>query len=87
MSEGVNETKEFLVAAVKLGKFVASHAKDGVDWSDAIALGQKIATDGDFRSALFFGIAGLQNVPSEIKDLTFPEGVELLTSIINEIRQ
>lgn len=86
MSDGINETKEFLVGAIKLGKFVASKAKDGIDWSDAIAIGQKIATDDEFRSALFFGIAGIQNIPSEIKDLTFPEGVELVTAIVNEIR-
>lgn len=83
----VKETKEFVVAAIKLGKFVAEQAKDGLNWKDAAALANKIMVDEAFRSALIGAIEGVQQIPAEVKDLSWNEGVELVTIAIAEFQK
>jgi hypothetical protein len=54
----VKETKEVLVAAIKLIKTGSELAKDGIDLSDAVALGSKFISDEEFRTALVEGVKG-----------------------------
>lgn len=82
----VKETKEALVALVKLGKEVSALAKDGLDLKDAAALGIKFASDENFRGMVVGAIEGCSNIPAEVKDISFEEGVELALAVIAELK-
>ena len=45
----IKESKELIDALYLLYKFGLEASKDGLDWSDAAALGSKIINDDDFR--------------------------------------
>ena len=83
----VKESKEALVALVILGKAVASVAKDGLDLSDAVALGTKFVSDEKFRVAVVEGIKGLEKIGPELKDLAASEALELLGAIYDELKK
>lgn len=74
---GVKETKEALVAFAVLGAFVAARLKDGAQLDDALALGQKLIGDAEFKGKVMAGIEGIDKVPSEVKDLQLSEVLEI----------
>lgn len=74
---GVKETKEAILAMVVLGKFVAERLKDGAQLDDALALGTKLIGDAAFKEKVMAGIAGIDKVPAEIKDISMVEAIEL----------
>ena len=80
---GIQETKEAIKGIAELLVVVKDLAKDGIDLSDAVALGSKIVSDEAFRSALVNAVQGAQNIPAEIKDLDAAEVGELLGVIAN----
>lgn len=82
----VKETKELLIALVKLGKLAAKHFGDGVDLSDAVALAKALA-DEEFRSAIVEGFSGLQSVPAEAKDIDAAEAIALIGVLYAEIQK
>lgn len=82
----VKESKELLIALVKLGKLAAKQLGDGVDLSDAVAIAKALA-DEEFRKALVEGFAGLSAIPAEAKDLDAAEAVELLGVLYAEIQK
>lgn len=82
----VKETKQVLVALVLLGKTIALAAKDGLDLSDAMALGSKLVSDEKFREALVEGVKGLDQVPAELKDIAASEALELLGAVYEALR-
>ena len=75
MTTGVVESKELLVALVRLGKLAAKQLGDGVDLSDAVAVAKALA-DEEFRKALVEGFSGLSSVPEELKDIDAGEAVQ-----------
>jgi urease gamma subunit len=86
---GVKETKEAILALVIIGKFVADKAKDGLDFSDAMALGQKLM-DEAFKAKVMAGVQGMELIPAEMKDLKLAEVFELaqvIPDIIAEIQK
>jgi hypothetical protein len=83
----VKESKEALVAMVVLGKAVAAAAKDGLDLSDALALGTKFVSDDKFRVAVVEGIKGLEKIGPELKDLAASEALELIGAIYDELKK
>ena len=82
----VKETKEAVVALVKLGKVLAELAKDGIDWKDGAALASKIVSDEAFRSALVAAVEGAGAIPAELKDIKLEEGIELALAVIGELK-
>lgn len=82
----VKETKEALVAVVKLSKVIAALAKDGIDWQDAATLAAKIVSDEPLRTALVAAVSGAAAIPAEIKDISFDEGIELAMAVIAELK-
>lgn len=82
----VKETKELLIALVKLGKMAAKQLGDGVDLSDAVALAKALA-DEEFRSAITDGFAGLQSVPAELKDVDAGEAISLIGVLYAELQK
>lgn len=96
MSEqiGIKETKEAVEAVLAISKFVAARAKDGVGADDGIALVQKLLTDEEFKKVLEAGVEGAKQIPSEVKDLSLTESVELIVmggkavvEIVGELRK
>lgn len=83
---GIQETKQAIIALAKLGKFVAAQAKDGFQWTDATALAGKLMQDEAFRAALIEGFQGAQNIPAEIRDVQFEEGIEIAMALIAELK-
>ena len=80
---GIEETKEAIKGIAELLVVVKDLAKDGIDLSDAVALGSKIVSDEEFRGALVKAVQGAQNIPAEVKDLDAAEVGELLGVIAN----
>jgi len=78
---GVKETKEALLAAVVLGKYVADLLKDGVQVSDAVALGTKLVGDEKFRNLLKDGADKIELVPKELGELDFADIIELAKAL------
>lgn len=82
----VKETKEAIIAVVKLTKVVSALAKDGIDWSDAAVLASKIVGDESLRSALVEAVSGAAAIPAEVRDISFEEGIELAMAVIAELK-
>jgi hypothetical protein len=82
----VAQTKQVLVALVLLGKTIAAAAKDGLDLSDAVALGSKLVSDEKFREALVEGVKGIDQVPVELKDIAASEALELLGAVYEALK-
>ena len=88
MSEvGIEETKEALVALIELGLEIAALAKDGLDFTDAVALGSKIVSDEAFRDKLVKGVKGSDKVLAELKDIQAAEAVELLGAVYASLQK
>lgn len=73
----MKETKEAIVALVLLGKFVSDRVKDGVDFSDALALGKAITTDGQFKDIVVAGYTDADKIQDEVKDMNLAKILEL----------
>jgi hypothetical protein len=82
----VAQTKQALVALVVLGKAIAAAAKDGLDLSDAVALGSKLVSDEKFREVLVEGVKGIDQVPAELKDIAASEALELLGAVYEALK-
>ena len=74
---GIQETKEVLIASNELTLVVIKHVKDGVSVADLPAIVSELMTSDSFKLALVDAITGITNVPAEIKDIDFVEGMEL----------
>lgn len=75
---GIEETKEAIKGIAELLVVIKELAKDGIDLSDAVALGSKVVNDKAFRDALVKAVQGAQHIPAEVKDLDAAEVGELL---------
>lgn len=82
--QSVKETKEAIIAAIALGKYVALRLKDGAGLDDAMALGSKLVTDAEFRQKLEAGAKDIEKSLAEVKNLSFNEGAELLQAVVEE---
>jgi len=81
---GVVETKQLIVALVKLGKLAAKQLGDGVDLQDGVAV-IKALSDNEFRQCILEGFSGLQSVPEELKDIDAAEAVALIGVLYAEL--
>jgi hypothetical protein len=82
----IKESKEAFIAVAALGVLVAKLAKDGLDLSDAVALGSKIVSDASFRGKLVAGAQGLEKIVPELKDLAASEIIEIFEAMLHEIK-
>lgn len=73
----MKETKEALVALVKLGKFVADRLKDGAQLEDAVALADALMKDGEFKAVVMAGWKDADKIGDEFKDFSLAKGLEL----------
>ncbi len=82
----LKNTKEVLLALVKLGKEIAKASKDGLDIKDVAAIGSKIAMDAEFRNVFVAAFEGAASIPAEVQEISFDEGVELALALIAELK-
>lgn len=73
----IKETKEALVGANELTLVILELVKDGVQFSDAVSLVNKLSSDPVLKQKLDEALSGLKVVPEEIKDIDLNEGIEL----------
>jgi hypothetical protein len=73
----MKETKEALIALVLIGKFVADRLKDGVQLEDAMALGQALVADGEFKRLVQAGYTDMDKVGDELKDFSIAKALAL----------
>jgi hypothetical protein len=74
---GITETKEVLIAVNELSLVVIKHVKDGVSVADLPAIVSELVGSDSFKLALVSAVTGITNVPAEVKDIDFTEGMEL----------
>jgi hypothetical protein len=74
---GITETKEVLIAVNELSLVVIKHVKDGVSVADLPAIVSELVASDSFKLALVSAVTGITNVPAEVKDIDFTEGMEL----------
>jgi len=83
----MKESKEVIVALVKLYKEVALLAKDGLQPKDGLDLIVAIATHASLRDALLEAVKGSSLVPGEWSEINIAEIAELVQAIIDEMKK
>lgn len=73
----MKETKEALIALVMLGKLVSDRMKDGVALDDAMAIGQALLVDGEFKSKIESGYQGADLISAEFADFSIQKAIDL----------
>lgn len=80
----MKETKEALVAAVVLYMFIKERLKDGAQLEDALALGEALMKEGDFKALVMAGYKDAEKISEEFKGFNVAKGFEL-ASVIPEL--
>jgi len=81
---GIKETKEVVSAACDIAVAVIKQVKDGVQFSDALALAAAFSSD-PLKGEIDAALADINQVPSELKDISWQEGLELSALVIEKI--
>lgn len=84
---GTKETKEAVLAVLKLAPILVKQFKDGVQGSDVVELYAKIMGNEEVKAAILAGYEGYQQVPDEVKDLSLAETIDLVIAILPEIQK
>jgi len=74
---GIKETKDVLAVGFKVAEVLALLLKDGVQAKDGMALIDLVLTNADFQVKFKEAIAGIEQVPDELKEVSVFEGLEL----------
>jgi len=79
---GIKETKELMTGMMELSLVLLEVFKDGVQYTDAIDLWNKIGKDEALKAKFEAAFVGYKKIPSELSDLDVYESVELTTCLI-----
>jgi len=74
---GIKETTEALVAFNEVTLFLVTIFKDGIDLEDFGAIWDKLTEDEEFKTLMNKAFEGIGQIPREVEDLDFREGVSL----------
>ena len=85
MSHGNKETKEMIVALMRISAELAKIFKDGLQATDAIQIFEVMQKDEELKKLLVLAYNDANLIDDEIKDLDFAEGVDLIAATIAEI--
>lgn len=85
MSVGIKETNEILVAANEVGVLAVKRLKDGFQFDDFSAFYAAFVNDAEFKAKLQAGWENMGEVPTEIKDIDFTEGGQLIMTQVSYI--
>lgn len=78
------ETKEVLVGVLKLATMLVGEFKDGVQASDAMEIYAKVTSE-PLKSALLDLYNGIDQVPSELKSLSYADAFDLAIAALPEL--
>jgi len=84
MEKGIKETKEALIACIKVGKLVMKQLNDGAQASDALEVAKQLLTNPTLRDSIVTAVAGSTEIVLEVKDLQLEEALELIESLVVE---
>jgi hypothetical protein len=84
MSE-VKETKEAIIGALKLGAYLVSKFKDGVQVADFSDIMAKFQGDAEFKAVIEAAYSDAEKIPAELKATDFKGGLELMVAILGEL--
>jgi uncharacterized protein (DUF2336 family) len=85
MEHGIKETKEVLTGVLEVVKVLAVELKDGFQVQDLIEAFKKLEGDTEKKAKLEAALKQIVEVPTEVKDLTFKEGIELAVHVLAEV--
>lgn len=83
--KGIQQTKELLKGVLDLAKVVAEVLQDGAQVSDLVSGFAKLEGDPVKKAEVAAALAGITEVPSELKDISIAEGVELAMVIVQDL--
>lgn len=83
---GVKETKEVLVAVLKVAPVLVKQFKDGAQVQDVAELYMKITADAVLKEAIMKAYEDYKLVGDEVKDLDTAEVIELLMAALPELQ-
>ena len=78
----MTETKEALLALAMVGKLVVDRCKDGVDMSDAVAVGTALLADEKLKAAVEAGVKGADKIDDEIKAASLADYLTLAAEVV-----
>ncbi len=81
----IKETKELLQGLLALTCVCAEVLKDGVSVQDLVDGFVKINADAAKKASVEQALAGISEVPAEIKDISLAESLELAAVLIVEL--
>lgn len=82
----VKESKEIVVALVKLYKEIAILAKDGIQPKDGFDLVVAIASKPELRNALLAAVQGASLAPAEWSPVEFGDIAEIVQAVVAELK-
>lgn len=78
---GIKETKELLVGVMKMAVLLTNRLSDGFQVEDLSSILAAMAMDPEFREA----VAGIKELPAEVKDIDLEEGFELGMLVLKKV--
>jgi hypothetical protein len=79
------ETKEALVGLLAITELLASEFKDGVQVADFADIALKIQGNEELKKKLMEAYNGIDKVPSEVKELSVAEAIDLVAFAIPQL--
>jgi len=83
--QGTKETKELLIALLKVTPILLKQFKDGAQVQDATELYEKIVGNAEMKAVILQAYEGYKLVPGELKDLSVKEGISLASELLPEL--
>lgn len=83
---GIKETKELVDAMAALAGAVIDQLADGAQITDISDLFAKAMTDEALKAKLTAGFVGATQVPAEVADLSWIEGISLGSHVLSVVR-
>lgn len=77
----IKESKEALIAVLKVAELAKKHFKDGFSLEKAIEFSVEVIKDEDVKA----GLSGVSGVGSEVKELSAEEIVELVMVAVMKV--
>jgi hypothetical protein len=85
--DGVVRIEDVLKGFIGLAVLLAGEFKNGVNASTLVEVVAKIESNSDLKDAIVKMYNDIDQIPSDVKDLSLPEGISLLTVALPEIMQ
>ena len=82
---GLKETKEAMVGLLKIAALLAEVLKDGAQADDVSVVIAKMMSDETLKAALLEAYNGIDQVPTELGDLSLVEGFSLVGFAVPEL--